>query len=60
MRIEKNNLNGRIDDTEARKIIKIVTILANSCAFTHIEAMKIAKVCQDCFDRLEQEEKETC
>ena len=49
------NINDRIDVVEARKIIEAVTTLAKSCAFTHIEAMKIAKTCQDCCDRLESE-----
>ncbi len=37
------------------RLIEAVTILAKSCAFTHIEAMKIAKVCEDCCNRLERE-----
>lgn len=53
--VEEINLNDRIDTVEARKIIEAVTILAKSCAFTHIEAMKIAKVCEDCCNRLERE-----
>lgn len=48
------NLNDNINIVEAGRIIEAVTILARSCAFTHIEAMKIAKVCQDCCDRLER------
>lgn len=48
------NLNDRIDMVDARRIIEIVTTLARSCAFNHIESMKIAKVCQDCCDRLER------
>lgn len=53
--VEEINLNDRIDTVEARKIIEAVTILAKSCAFTHIEAMQIAKVCEDCCNRLERE-----
>ena len=48
------NLNDNIGTVEARQIIEAVTALAKSCAFTHIEAMKIAKVCQDCCNRLER------
>ena len=48
------NLNNNIGTVEARQIIEAVTALAKSCAFTHIEAMKIAKVCQDCCERLER------
>lgn len=47
------NLNDNINVVEARIIIETVTILAKSCAFTRLEAMKISKVCQDCCDRLE-------
>ena len=50
------NLNGNINVVEARRIIEAVTTLARHCAFNHIEAMKIAKVCQDCCDRLERSE----
>lgn len=49
------NINDRIDVVEARRVIEAVTTLAKSCAFTHIEAMKIAKVCENCCDRLERE-----
>lgn len=49
------NVNDRIDAVEARKIIECVSTLAKSLAFTHLEAMKIAKVCTDCIDRLERE-----
>lgn len=48
------NLNDNIGTVEARQIIEVVTALAKRCVFTHIEAMKIAKVCQDCCDRLER------
>lgn len=48
------NLNDNIDVVEARRIIEVVTTLAKHCAFTRLEAMKIAKVCQDCCDRLER------
>lgn len=58
MKTEVINVNDRINAVEARKIIVAVTTLARDCAFTHIEAMKIAKVCQDCLDRLEREEQE--
>ncbi len=48
------NLNGNINVVEARRIIEAVTTLARSCAFTRLEAMKIAKVCEDCCERLER------
>ena len=48
------NLNDNIDMVEARRIIEAVTTLAKHCVFNHIEAMKIAKVCQDCCERLER------
>lgn len=48
------DLNDNIGTVEARQIIEVVTALAKSRAFTHVEAMKIAKVCQDCCDRLER------
>ena len=48
------NLDDNIGTVEARRIIETVTALAKSYAFTRIEAMKIAKVCQDCCDRLER------
>lgn len=41
------NVNDKIELTEARKIIEAVTLLAKKCAFTHLEAMKIAHVCQE-------------
>lgn len=52
------NLNDNINVVEARRIIEAVTTLARSCAFNHIEAMKIAKVCQDCCDRLERSDED--
>ena len=52
------NLNGNINVVEARRIIEAVTVLAKHCAFNHIEAMKIAKVCQDCCDRMERIEED--
>lgn len=52
---EEFSLNDRIDAVEARRIIEAVTTLAKSCAFNRMEVMKIAKVCQDCCNRLEQE-----
>ena len=55
MQEKEFNLCDRIDIVEARKIIEAVTTLAKSCAFNHIEAMKIAKVCQDCCGRIERE-----
>lgn len=48
------NVNDKIELTEARKIIEAVTLLAEKCAFTHLEAMKIAHVCQECCERLEK------
>ena len=42
MQEKEFNLCDRIDIVEARKIIEAVTTLAKSCAFNHIEAMKIA------------------
>ncbi len=48
------NLNDNIGMVEARRIIEAVTTLARSCAFTRLEAMKIAKVCEDCCDRMER------
>lgn len=50
------NLNSSIDVVEARKLIETVTTLAKACAFTRLEAMKIAKVCMDCIERMESEE----
>lgn len=52
------NVNDRIDMVEARKLIEIVTMLATKCAFTHLESMKIAKVCAECCERLEIESDE--
>lgn len=48
------NLNDNINVVEARIIIETVTILAKSCAFTRLEALRIAKVCNDCCNRLER------
>ena len=48
------NLNDNINVVEARIIIETVTILAKSCAFTRLEALRIAKVCKDCCNRLER------
>jgi len=50
-----DNSNERITPVEARRIIEAVTTLAKSMAFTRLEVMKIAKVCQDCCNRLERE-----
>ena len=49
------NLNENITPIEARRLLEAVTTLARSMAFTRLEAMKIAKVCNDCCNRLEQE-----
>ena len=54
MTIDEFDQNDRIDAVDARKIIEIVTTLARSCAFNHDEAYKIAKVCEECCDRLER------
>jgi hypothetical protein len=47
--------NDNITQREAKTILETVTWLCRNCALTHIEASKIAKVCQDCLERLEQE-----
>lgn len=54
MTVEEFDQNDRIDMVEARRIIEIVTTLAKSCAFNHVEATKIAGVCQECCERLER------
>lgn len=47
-------LNESINTVEARQIIEAVTTLAKHCAFTRLEALRIAKVCKDCCNRLER------
>ena len=56
--MKNESMNDRIGVVEARAIIETVTTLAKSCAFTRIEAAKIAKVCEDCCNRLESEVQE--
>lgn len=55
MTTDEFNVNDRITIVEARKILQVVTLLAKSCSFNHLEGMKIIKVCQDCLERLEKE-----
>nr|DAE33451.1 MAG TPA: hypothetical protein [virus sp. ctQ5V6] len=55
MTVEEFDKNDRISTVDARKIIGVVTTLAKSCAFNHAEAAIIARVCQECCERLEQE-----
>lgn len=50
---EKYNMNDNITQREAKTILETVIWLCRNCALTHIEAAKIAKVCQDCLERLE-------
>lgn len=54
MTIDEFNQDDRISVVDARRIIEIVTTLARSCSFNRTEAVKIAKVCQECLDRLER------
>ena len=49
------NLNEHICPEEARRIIEVVTCMANDLMFTHLDAMKIAKICTDRIDALEKE-----
>lgn len=49
------NLNEHISPVEARMIIEIVTGMAKNLMFTHLDAMKIAKICTDRIDELEKE-----
>lgn len=46
--------NDNITQREAKTILETVTWLCRNCALTHLEAAKIAKVCQDCLERLEE------
>ena len=49
------NLNEHISPVEARRIIEVVTGMAKDLMFTHLDAMKIAKICTDRIDELEKE-----
>lgn len=49
------NLNDHICPEEARRIIETVAAMANDLMFTHLDAMKIAKICTDRIDALEKE-----
>lgn len=49
------NLNEHISPVEARTIIEVVTGMANDLMFTHLDAMKIAKICTDRIDALKKE-----
>lgn len=49
------NLNEHISPVEARRIIEVVTGMAKDLMFTHLDAMKIAKICTDRIDALEKE-----
>lgn len=51
----KYNMNDNIVPSEAKTLLETVTWLCRNCLLTHLEASKIAKVCQDCVERLEQE-----
>lgn len=51
---EQYNMNDNITQREAKTILETVTWLCRNCALTHLEAAKIAKVCQDCLERLER------
>ena len=46
--------NDNITQREAKTILETVTWLCRNCVLTHLEAAKIAKVCQDCLERLEE------
>lgn len=48
------NMNDHITPNEAKTILETMTWLCRNCALTHLEAAKIAKVCQDCLERLEE------
>ena len=47
-------MNDNITQREAKTNLETVTWLCRNCALTHLEAAKIAKVCQDCLERLEE------
>lgn len=49
------NLNDHICPEEARRIIETVAGMANDLMFTHLDAMKIAKICADRIYALEKE-----
>lgn len=49
----KYNMNDNITPNEARTLLGTVTWLCRNYVLTHLEAAKIAKVCQDCLERLE-------
>lgn len=44
------NMNDHITPNEAKTILETMTWLCRNCALTHLEAAKIAKVCQDCLE----------
>lgn len=51
---EKYNMNNHITPREAQTLLETMRWLCRNCALTHLEAAKIAKVCQDCLERLEE------
>ncbi len=52
---EREERNKNITMVQARQLMEMVAPLAKGCAFTNLEFMQIANICNKCIDRVEGE-----
>ena len=52
---EERGLQDNVSIKEARDMIEAVSALYKTLSFTRLESLKIARVCKDCLERIEEE-----
>lgn len=52
---EERGPQDNVSIKEARDIIEAVSALYKTLSFTRLESLKIARVCKDCLERIEEE-----
>lgn len=52
---EERGLQDNVSIKEVRDMIEAVSALYKTLSFTRLESLKIARVCKDCLERIEEE-----